>query len=134
MQVRDLTFFDCQRVSSIVKNRRISELVAKNTIISSEFSRTSWHVNSCINIKQYKWFEMLIIIISRYILRSPTKRLERSHRFPKLSMKIKSSKIQKFINSNAFISNRTTNSRLGALVLRNFLRIYENLKNFQGFS
>lgn len=40
-------FFDCHSVSSIVKNRRISELVAKKTTISSEFSRTSWQENSC---------------------------------------------------------------------------------------
>lgn len=42
------TFFDCHKVSSMVKNRRISELVAKNTTMSSEFSRTSWHENSCV--------------------------------------------------------------------------------------
>lgn len=39
-------FFDCHKVWSIVKKRRMSELVAKNTTISSEFSRTSWQENS----------------------------------------------------------------------------------------
>lgn len=46
------TFFDCHIASNIVKNRRKSELVAKNITMSSEFSRTSWQENSCkLNLK-----------------------------------------------------------------------------------
>lgn len=58
-----ITFLECHIVSSIDKNRLMSELVAKKMTISSDDSRTSWQENSCKLIEIEKNYEMVSIYV-----------------------------------------------------------------------